>query len=463
MSLIRPRQIVGTGNSRSVSYNDFMNAYNAAQRAYRFGRQAYDVANNVYRRYRNNVESNRPRDESRRRRPGPPGPVGGRIKIVGEKGTSRAVTVKTGKKKKQKKPYVKVPKTLRKQINTVISDKEIKGTYHTNSFAVLGLPPSNEQGVIPANDNFYGAQNVFSSFSALHYLHAASVLWAEIQDTQPLSTLEGCIGVTNGPGDDIMIPPDALSSHACTARIRVINSWEKYLLKNNSPRQVTVTIYECIPKKAIFENNTGFTTGNLTITGQPLYHSNPVQHWVSALASEHKATGNKSNIAASMLHLDPRSCKTFKALYNVEATNIVLEPGQTYNHFVQGPKNMMMDFSKFYSTPVGTNEGSLQPVRTFSKCLMFVLKVDLVTQGNNNAGRLASVQSETVADVICVEKQFHCKLACPETVGAKIDNLIGGTKNIDMHRKYPKYFYRTITTSGTGAPMRVDEQNPEDL
>jgi len=462
MSLVRARQASQLAG-RSVSYNDYRNAMNAFNDAYRFGRDAYNTARRMYRTYRDRQESNRPRDEYRRKRPAPGGSSGGTMKIVGEKGTSRAVTVKTGKKKKKSKPSVKVPKTLRKQINTVMNDKEIKGTYHTNSYAVLGLPPSNEQGVIPANDNFYGAQNVFSSFSALHYLHAASVLWCELADTQPLSTIQGCIGVTDQSGVDHMIPPDALSSHSCTARIRVINSWEKYLLKNNSPRQVTITIYECIPKKAIFENNTGFTTGNLTITGQPNLQSNPVQHWINSLATEHKAAGNKSNIAASMLHLDPRSCKTFKSLFTVEATNIVLEPGQTYNHFVQGPKNMMLDYSKFYATPVGTNEGSLLPVRTFSKCLMFVLKVDLVTQGNTNAGRLASVQSETVGDVVCLEKQFHCKLACPETVGAKIDNAVPAVANFDLNRKYPKYFYRTITTAGVGAPLRVDEQNPEDI
>uniref|UniRef100_A0A345MQ24 Capsid protein n=1 Tax=Cressdnaviricota sp. TaxID=2748378 RepID=A0A345MQ24_9VIRU len=378
-----------------------------------------------------------------------------------EKGSARAVEVKGGAQSKKYRPSVKVSKPLRDKIEKVLEEKKVRGYYQVTMYGNLLLPESNQQLVQTLRDPLHTA-NVFSSFSVHEFLHEASVLWNQKLDSSAQrNVLIGNVGVTSNTAT---LPPDAISSLACTAKLTVLNSSEDYYFKNNSERAVNIDMYICNPKRAMFENLVANDEQGTARTASPYDNSNPQLQWAVALAGEYKTAGNVANIGPNQLHTTPSNLAMFTKLYKPDVVHIRLEPGQDYTYKLLGPKLLDLDCSKYYT--VATN-GIMQSVQKFSKCVMFIVKVDLVHQGEPTTGYSGRLKhtSDNSPNCISVERVLRTSLSIPESVAMKVDGTIisgAGTHMLTNSNRIRKYFVDTYTVAGSGAVRRVDEQNADD-
>lgn len=398
----------------------------------------------------------------KRKRSKSPGPAPKGEKVL--VGSSRAVVVKKKLKTGSKKKVVKVSKALRQKINKVVEGGKVRGTYQAVMYGSLQLPTANQQRPQVLGDPLTNA-GVYSSFSALEFLHCASVLWTGKADSAALRTVTtNSIGVTDITGTDVNLPSGSVSSRACTAKFTVIDSFEKYYMKNMSDRTVEIEMYICTPKKPMYENQISTATNGVAVSASPSASSNFFEQWTNGCHASNKAGKNLNNIAPQQLYTTPNMYAGFTSVFSTEKIYIKLEPGQDYVYKLQGPKNLDLDFSKFYDPPYSSTEAVIVSVRKFSRCIGFNVKQDLVAQGTSAAatsGRYA-IGTDSSPNVVSVERVLNCSLSCPESVGMRVDGVaLAANANVQLQNtnKRPVFFHTTYTTAGVGAIRRVDEQN----
>lgn len=402
------------------------------------------------------------RKRKRSKSPPAPAPKGEKVVV----GSSRAVVVKKKLKTGRRKKVIKVSKELREKINKVVEGGKVRGTYQAVMYGTLMLPTANQQRPQVLGDPLTLA-GVFSSFSALEFLHCASVLWAGKADSAALRTVTtNSIGVTDITGTDVNLPSGSVSSRACTAKFTVIDSFERYYMKNMSDRTVEIEMYICTPKKAIFENQLSTNTAGVNLSAQPSASSNFLEQWTNGCFAANKGGKNLNNITPQQLYTTPNMYAGFNSVFTTEKIYIKLEPGQDYVYKLQGPKMLDLDFSKFYDPPYASTEAVIVSVRKFSRCVGFNVKQDLVAQGaagSATAGRYI-IATDSSPNVISVERLVNCSLSCPESVGMRVDGVaLAATANVQLQNtnKRPVFFHTTYTTAGVGQIRRVDEQNAD--
>lgn len=404
---------------------------------------------------------------SKKRKTNPPGKGSGAKRVQGQVGSSRAVVFKVGRKKVRPKKIVKVSRPLRAKINKVIEEKKIRGWYQVVQYGKLQLPNSNQQSVQNCRDPYH-AENIYSSFSVMQFLHQASVLWNGKADSAAQNNLMiNNVGTayTAGPSDP-NVQPGSVTKFSCNAKFTVINSYEKYYMKNNSERTLTTIIYVCIPKRAMMEYAVGVDNNNVSHGAQPQTFSDATFQWREALVQANKAGGNLGNITQNQLHTYPDNLPLFNRVFKCEKISVVLEPGQDYSFNLQGPRMLDIDASKYYEK-INTVQGSvLLSVQKFSRSVFFITKADLVHQGTEFgfSGRLQDTNDNSPR-VISIERTIHSVLSIPESVAMKVDSSgisAVPTSNLQNLNRQHQFFATTYTQAGVGAIRRVDEQNADD-
>lgn len=426
--------------------------YNAVKAGYKYARQKVQIKKEV----------RAPKRESSK--------VGGITTtrgVQGMAGTARAVIVKGKHKKRNGIPRVRVGPLLKKQIKQTIEERSIRGEYQVTLYGTLGMPATNEQNVTMLNDPYF-TSSFFSCFSAQMFLHYASVLWNQ-KDNADIAVFANSIGYTDISGSDVQLPVDNVSSKAITAKFHVVNSYEMRSYKNNSERTVYLDIYLSEPKAMHFENQNSQDTNGTTINMTPTY-SHPTDMWSAALYSSNKSGGNVNNSRPTVLHTTPFHLHMFTTAFKTTKVSVVLEPGQRFQHKVEGPKNTTLDFQKFYKTPYGSTEAVFHPIQKFSRYCWYVVKQDLVQAGtaatNGLPGRVASTAS-TSPNIISCERVIHVSMTIPESVGGKVNGQVLKDQPaalIQNIARLPKFFYFTYNPAYVQDAVlrRVDEQNADD-
>ena len=128
---------------------------------------------------------------------------------------------------------------------------------------------------------------------------------------------------------------------------KVINSSRTYYLKNNSKRSYKIKIYTGIPKVHMPDNANLLTewesclavdanqatTPNITPTGTTSV--------LQQLASQTNTALDLYN--PNQWEITPYITTNLTARWKISETVVILEPGQEYTHYVQGPKNVMFE------------------------------------------------------------------------------------------------------------------------
>jgi len=389
--------------------------------------------------------------------------VGPVKKTQGVVGSSRAVEFKGKLKRKNGPKKVNVPTKLRKQIAQTLAEKQIKGTYQLTQYGRLDLPADNTQLAQVGVDN-YSSSFFTSTFSAQMFLHYASVLWNQKDNSMTgLTSYTGSIAYTDTPGIDYMLPVDQVSSKAITAKFHIINSYEMRTYKNNSDRTVTMEIYQSEPRKPFFENNNELDVNGVLQAENPQM-THPVDYWRLCLLATDKAGGNVANCTTATIHTNPLHLAMFTKAYKSSKLTVTLEPGQKYDHTIQGPKNLDLDYQKFYGHPTASSEAVFQPIQKFTRYVWYVIKQDLAQKGTGKGtpGRWLGVASETATSPNCIsyERVIRATMTIPESVGTKLNGVaLSINTNVMLQNiaRLPKFGFYTFSGEVVGSVRRVDE------
>lgn len=310
----------------------------------------------------------------------------------------------------KKSPAVRVTRDFRQKVQKVLEKNLVEGK----------LIAINTQVIRNSTDNGQTATYLGEHFSPNFILDAASVLWNKKTWTE---------------GNKL--PYDANNFNWQTARVHVMNCYDQYTFRNNSRRTVTLKLFECKPK---VKTNA--------------FH--PLEQWSNTLAAENNP--NESNIAGTTvntLYNDPRNVKSWSQIWSPQVTTIVMEPGQTYVHKLQGPKNQMLDFAKFVVNNAPQVFMDQQP---FARYMLAISYVDLVTTTLSATGRYVDASGEAY-DGIAFEIKRVYNLAMPEQAGLELPvTYSGGIKSLG-YRRYSFAIYND-SDAQTGFVRRIDDENP---
>ena len=360
-------------------------------------------------------------------------PAAGRTtRMVARKKLTKSI--KTPKRRR----VVKVSKSLRNKISTVLDGRYYKGTYQTVTF----------------NSGFNEISNQQKSTRLQQSANTACALWDWNQILDAASILWNNKGGAEGP-----VIGDTGNFNTLNSHIFIRECHCNIIMRNNSHRTYYVQMHKAVPKSE--------TTN----------YSDPITQWVDCLSQE-GSSGEKinvSNSAVTQTYLRPTQSPSWNRFWKDEVTEYVIEPGQCCSMSIAGPRNFKKEFEK---RVLGTN------VPLVDKDAVYVwfthwLDVEPSVSGGQPTGAARWGDSK-IADGhgLCWEMTKRFKLSIPENAGftatataGVVSNLGGvavgtGTYNIPLNNRHEAYYYATyggVGNPGNGgvtAPLRVDPQNP---
>jgi len=281
-----------------------------------------------------------------------------------------------------------------------------------------------------------GAGIGLAYFTPGEVLNAASVMFND-----KVNTRNGKLNTSGGLPDF-----GSASFDPRIAKVEVLSSNVTVTFKNNQVRTIIMQLYECSPK-----SKTNFLT-----------YSSPFIQWAQNLGNE-SSVGLPSgpiNIAIpaaspQTLYQSPLDCKLLRANFNIEKHDIIMDPGQTYDHVMQGPVGMY-DFQKFWkSDSLGTADEFINMQPSKSRYLFATFRNDLVSTGVNDYGRLG----DGTAGGLLMETTRRFVIKAPELTGGTTTILAANFVN-DNRRDV--YYAKNWALSAVAGDNRVDPTDGRD-
>lgn len=253
-------------------------------------------------------------------------------------------------------------------------------------------------------------------------------------------------------------------------KIHISNSYVQFKMKNTSARVVEVDVYECTPRLKFVNQNalsslyetfegTGATVLD-TATGNPF--DNVVRYF-----NRQAANGSTGQVPGFILdgNFDAISmARQFGFQFNYTKKTMILAPGETCVHSIQGPKGIM-DFSKLAVDQNCQNKH----VKGFSVSCIFSVRGDQVFKPNSesNAQRLVPTYgpNPTATNNFCfglpiaieVEESYSIKV--PEIAGFIVDSGVAGTRQMLNLRKKKIVVGNFIDANGDQRATTADVGN----
>lgn len=362
-------------------------------------------------------------------------------------GGIRAPHVSTQNKKSvtfKRPPKVRVTKKFTKQVKKALEPTKSHGKYVEMStvYSELDIELGGKQHVFRVG-HYSGTDQYI--FNPMRVWHAANVLWngkAPSENAQYLSTYSDSVG-------DIY-------TNLANTKIHMKNSFVQYHFKNNCKRTLFVDLYELSPK-----NN--------------MYHptdKDALSQWGDNMELEAQDSGElinptrNSNVLGATpatLGITPNWSKGFMAKWSVEKHSIVMEPGQTHAHFVQGPADVTYDFAKFRK--VGNGDPNIKfcdVQKKFTRQVLLVVRTDLVRTTNSalraGVNNLSTELSNNKQGILCEWKHyFH--MECPEQIAGTITTA-SGNSSMALDKRRDVYAYKNWAEGNGTALVRVEELTP---
>lgn len=327
---------------------------------------------------------------------------------------------------------IKVSRKFAKKVNQVINKSQTHSGYLLE-FGGNPLPqiPANKQLVANFGTSADGTLGIL--FSPTQVLNVASVLWnTKAYSAAPAYTDAG------------MFP--------LNAKIKVKNLRSIFKLVNLGQRTYSIQVILCKPKSR-------------TVVGSP------ITDWTNALAADN--TGAKSinvnNTLSTQLYTHPTMTKTFNANWKTETTKVLLEPGQTYDYHVQGPKLHTYDYQKFVNPAAGgftTND----PKTT--RYVMFVVNGDILGMGSTSGVYTAVPGTTDLSSSVNatsskgyqmhVEYRNYYDILCPDEAGWLSGGVAPAAGAVPLFERRDAYavYNNYGTIGGSDTTARIDEENP---
>lgn len=383
----------------------------------------------------------------------------------------RQPTTMTHKNKRVRfnnKKDIKVTSNFKNKVKKALDGINMHGTFTTISQGFLDVKAvaTNQQGVQPLFQNT-GDYSVWC-FDPEVMLHMVSVLWnhkADAQASRALgdtnnfgniqSTTHGTIPIGNESSAGTQTA--SVGQNPLNVKYTLKNAYELVRMKNNTFRTVTLKIYIVAPKiNAAFTTPTfqrGIGAGPSTVVNTD-YIGNPSLQWNACLSDQYNAGVNIANSVYTDIYQSPLFSPEMKAIYNLEEHIFVLEPGQTADLKIQGPKNFDIDYNKFFRSN-NTSLGQYMGIQKFMRYPMAVYYNDLAFGNTSGFGRFPGT-----IGLLNIERQMHYSFSMPDLAGATVSlgNGTSQTSTIQNNLRRNAYFYDVYNgTAATGTVTRVDE------
>jgi len=328
--------------------------------------------------------------------------------------TPKAENINTGnatKKRdvKKNKRAVKVSPIFRKKVKQALESKALKGVHTNRGYNRTEIPNSNQQNLVYFSWN--GATDRGVYFTPTAVSDAAAQLWkGKTPNVDTFANLTANFNMNN-------------------AVIKVVNSYVTAEFVNMSHRTHWITIYECM-----YKSNRAFAE----VPDAVGYWQKCIDDDIASGIAKPGANGYDAVVASTYTKLGatPGQTSNFHKVFKYTSRNIVLEPGQRFVHHIQGPKNTVYDYSKFFVNNVYTNGAANRSISCFA-----VMHSDIVNpDAGFGAGRYR-VPSGTGAEVgghyVSVETKCTFVLELPEQAGFTYPSSTtsGTVQDLNTHKR----------------------------
>lgn len=314
--------------------------------------------------------------------------------------------------KKAKK--VKVSKDFREKVKKTLSASMMYGVYEDVQYGSMQPTVNNIQLVHQFTTASGGV-----SFDPIYVLSCASSLF--------------------NSKTPIQVPAlgDANNFDGSKTKIEVVDSYAVYRFKNNSTYEVELDFYNCAPK----------IVSDIT---------SPVDAWDDALVQDTLAAPESGpNVIGNdktVMFMRPTTTKGWNKYWKATVTKLVMEPGQSTEISVDGPKNIQYDFNKFYK------DGLFQSGQKMTRCCFAVVRncigaTTLATVGRYGAASLAGTQ-------IIYEVKRFTKLRMPDETGFQYPAVFAGSSMQKNNRRRDGYIMRNWAIAAAGVQEMVVEVDP---
>lgn len=301
----------------------------------------------------------------------------------------------------------------------------------------------------------------FNLFTPMKFMDAASILWNNKIIQKDYAQV----------GGNFVIPTDAVTGAPKGAaeatpnsqmfKLHIVNSFVKFELKNTSQRTLRVTAYNITLKL----RHTEKLPLDVILDGLLLFEQTAADRLLLRSAVDATAQDQLFNDPEFPITMLPSFNDTFK----YEKMDMLLSPGETCVHYVKGPKNMDLDFTKLYAD-AEENGGRLYKGTSCS--VLFSVKPDMVyatagveLAGGSGAGRFIGSNPLFPVSIlglpISIEMVETFKLTIPDAAGFYQQAVVAGqSKTLSLRR--PQYAFGNLTNQSIEASTtytRYDEEN----
>jgi len=325
---------------------------------------------------------------------------------------------RTVKRKKgvtfKKAKRVKVSKDFREKVKKTLSSSLMYGVYEDVQYGAMQPTVNNIQLVHTFNQASTGV-----NFDPIYVLSCASSLFNNKTPVQ-----DPTLG-------------DANNFDPTKTKIEVVESYSVYRFKNNSTYQVEIDFYQCAPKIV-----------SDTISPTDTWDDALITDTLAAPESGPNVIGNDKTV----MFMRPTTTKGWNKYWKATVTKLIMEPGQSTEISVAGPKGVEYDFNKFYK------DGVFQINQKMARVCFAVVRnclgsATLATVGRYGAVGLAATQ------VIYEVKRFT-KIRMPDETGFQYPAVFAGSTMQKNNRRRDGYIMRNWAVALAGVQEMVVEVNP---
>jgi len=356
--------------------------------------------------------------------------------------SGRRVSKTTGRKK------IKVPKRLRKQVKEVLKSSSPSG-YYQERFYEKFTPVSVQQLVVDlGGGNFNGEFGTADArlwfFDPARVINVASTLF------------NGKVPVANKTSSAVS---SANLFDRSNIQIDVLRQWVEFNIKNNSARSIEVKLWTWeLKKPGATAADAAQSLGDFATEWANSFASETLRTISGSVAAS--TTGlNTLAITPNVIGTSPGMSHAMRDKYSIEEKIIMLEPGRTYKHQVQGPRKVY-DFGKF-------NQGAtfINGIKGI-KGLCMGISVDNTSTSTFGAGNSHRITNMENADPygILVETIYNYVIRMPEQTGFKVGAALAVGDNVPMnYRRDKPYAVKIWNQPGSaeiGTVSEVNEENP---
>jgi hypothetical protein len=361
------------------------------------------------------------------------------------------------KKVKRGKPEVGTKKVhitrdFRKKVNQVLESSSIQGSAREISYGPVTLPTAqNSQNATAIADADYSKW----CFDPENWGHLIGVMFSKkaySQTSQPWTTMELGTGALAGTASSF--------NNSMNLKVHIINSFEKRILKNNTARTISISVYVCAPKKTDFKSDTLVPgiggAGAVVVT--PTGMVDPVNHWANCLYDEFRNGINVNDVKYSALYEIPTRCAAWRKSWDYELVKVVLEPGQTYEHFIQGPQHFDLNYASLFQN------GAYLGIQKFMRYCFYVVHVDMAgmtTGGGTYVGRPAPQFNQTTSGFgLKCERVKYVDVKMPEVSGFLAPAVYPASGAVQLGYRKNTWFHQVNGLSLGEFTIKEDEENP---